>query len=83
LACQKTTAFGYTQELWTIRKLKSHIQLHCTEAGYPSLTGIAFSTVQSILDNADIKPHKTRYYLEKRDSNTRGLAPYHFLLVWI
>lgn len=67
LACQKPIAFGYAQELWTIRKLQSHIQLNCIEAGYPSLTGIAFSTVQNILDSADIKPHKIRYYLEKRD----------------
>lgn len=67
IACQKPSVFGYAQELWTIRKLQSHIQLHCTEASYIGLVNIAFSTVQNILTDSDIKPHKIRYYLEKRD----------------
>ena len=67
LACQKPKSFGYAQELWTIRKLQEHIQKNCIEAGYPDLCGIAFSTVNLILNEENIKPHKIRYYLEKRD----------------
>lgn len=67
LACQKPKELGYAQELWTIRKLQNHIKQHAEEAGFPNLKGIAFSTVNTILNNSNIKPHKIRYYLEKRD----------------
>lgn len=67
LACQMPTELGYAQELWTVRSLRAHIQKVCIEAGYPNLAAIALSTVNTILNDADIKPHKIRYYLEKRD----------------
>ena len=67
LACQKPTTFGYAQELWTVRKLQQYIQENCAGSGYPGLCGIAFSTVNTILNKENIKPHKIRYYLEKRD----------------
>ena len=67
LACQKPSELGYAQELWTVRSLRIHIQKVCIEAGYPNLASIALSTVNTILNDADIKPHKIRYYLEKRD----------------
>lgn len=60
-------SFGYAQELWTIRKLQKHIRGTCIEAGYPDLCGIAYSTISTILNKENIKPHKIRYYLEKRD----------------
>lgn len=67
LACQKPSELGYAQGLWTVRSLQSHIRRTCIEAGYPSLVSVVPSTVNKILDNVDIKPHKIRYYLEKRD----------------
>jgi len=67
LACQKPKELGYAQELWTVRSLQSHIRKCCIDAGYPNLATIALSTVNTILNDADIKPHKIRYYLEKRD----------------
>jgi transposase len=67
LACQKPTDLGYAQELWTVRSLQNHIKKTCIETGYPSLISIAASTVNKILNEVDIKPHKIRYYLEKRD----------------
>lgn len=67
LACQKPSEVGYAQELWTVRSLQNHIRKTCVEAGYPSLVLIAASTVNKILNDAAIKPHKIRYYLEKRD----------------
>ncbi len=67
LACQKPKEIGYAQELWTVRSLQNHIRKSCVDAGYPNLSSIAASTVNMILNDADIKPHKIRYYLEKRD----------------
>jgi transposase len=67
LACQKPSDLGYAQELWTVRSLQSHIKRTCIEAGYPNLESIVPSTVNTILNDAAIKPHKIRYYLEKRD----------------
>lgn len=67
IACQKPCDLGYAQELWTVRSLHKHIQGACIRAGYPSLATIAPSTVNRILNEVSIKPHKIRYYLEKRD----------------
>ena len=67
IACQKPLSFGYAQELWTMSKLQKHIQSNCEEAGYPGLRKIAISKVWNILNDAEIKPHKIKYYLERRD----------------
>jgi len=67
VACQKPISFGYAQELWTMSKLQYQIQTRCEEAGYPELKEIVISTIWNILNDAEIKPHKTRYYLERRD----------------
>ena len=67
IACQKPIAFGYAQELWTMSKLQYQIQAGCEVAGYPGLLKIAKSKIWNILNDAEIKPHKIRYYLERRD----------------
>lgn len=67
IACQKPMEFGYAQELWTNTKLQKHIRKTCCEAGYPELKDVAKSNVWEILNAAEIKPHRIRYYLEKRD----------------
>ena len=67
IACQKPTDYGYAQELWTITSLHNHIRKTSVESGYPRLASIARSTVHLILSEADIKPFKIKYYLEKRD----------------
>ena len=67
IACQKPTDYGYAQELWTITSLHNHIRKISVESGYPRLASIARSTVHLILSEADIKPFKIKYYLEKRD----------------
>ena len=67
IACQKPLNFGYPQELWTITKLRKHIRETCEEAGYADLKDIAKSNVWGILNAAEIKPHRIRYYLERRD----------------
>ena len=67
IVCQRSTNFGYAQELWTLKNLHQHIQTHAVEAGYPRLETITKPMVQKILKNSDIKPHKIKYYCEKRD----------------
>jgi len=51
LACRKAKDFGYPHELWTTRLLAN----------------LAQGTVCKLLDQDDVKPHKVRYYLERRD----------------
>lgn len=67
IACQKPGTYGYSQELWTMSKLQKHIQTNCKAAGFPGLERVAVSKIWTILNEAEIKPHKIRYYLEKRD----------------
>ena len=69
IACQKPIDFGYATETWTYAKLTSHINKTAEAAGYTRLSTIHKSTVNTILDEADIKPHKITYYCENRDPN--------------
>ena len=67
IACQKPVDFGYAAETWTYAKLTSHINKTAETAGYTRLSTIHKSTVNTILAEADIKPHKITYYCENRD----------------
>ncbi len=67
LACQKPTEFGYSYELWTTRLLSKHIRNNCIETGHPSLIHLSRGTVSKILSKSKVRPHKIRYYLERRD----------------
>ena len=67
LACQKPKDLGYAAELWTTRLLAEHVRTHCHEAGYPELAKLSRGTVSKILRKAEIRPHKIRYYVERRD----------------
>ena len=67
LACQKAKALGYPHELWTTRLLARHIRAHAAVAGHPCLQNVVQGTVCKILARHEIKPHKVRYYLERRD----------------
>ena len=67
VACQRPADLGYAQELWTLKNLHKHIQDNAKTAGYPRLQTITKAMVQKILKRSDIKPHKIRYYCEKRD----------------
>jgi transposase len=67
LACQKAKELGYPHELWTTRLLAAHARRHGPPAGHPSLAKLAQGTVCKILAEHDVRPHKVRYYLEKRD----------------
>jgi len=67
LACQKPKALGYSHELWTTRLLAAHARDRGPAAGHPSVAKLAQGTVCKILADHAVKPHKVRYYLEKRD----------------
>lgn len=67
LACQKAKDLGYPHELWTTRLLARHVREHARAAGHSCMANIAQGTVCKILNRNDVKPHKVRYYLERRD----------------
>jgi transposase len=69
LACQKPKDLGYSYELWTTRLLAQHIQKHCHEHGHDCLAKLSRGTVSKILAANKVKPHKIKYYLERRDPN--------------
>src|SRR5487761_2704660 len=67
LACAKPKELGYAAELWTRRTLAEHIRKVAEPSGHPGLVHAGKATVQRILDEQELKPHKIRYYLERRD----------------
>ncbi len=67
LACRKPTELGYPEEIWTTRRLAQHLRQHCVAAGYPALARVGRGTVSKLLREGDVRPHKVRYYLERRD----------------
>jgi transposase len=67
LACQKAKELGYPHELWTTRLLARHAREHAQAAGHPCMANIVQGTVCKILARHEVKPHKVRYYLERRD----------------
>jgi len=67
LACRKAKDLGYPHELWTTRLLAKHIREHGPQAGHQCLATLAQGTLCKILAAREVKPHKVRYYLERRD----------------
>jgi len=67
LACTKPKDHGLAAELWSISALAKFVREAAEAAGFARLANAGKSTVWRILDDNDIKPHKIRYYLEKRD----------------
>lgn len=67
IACTKPKDHGLAAELWSISALAKFVSEGAEAAGFARLANAGKSTVWRILDDNDIKPHKIRYYLEKRD----------------
>lgn len=67
IACQKPKDLGYSSELWTLNSLLTHIKKEAEIKGYIELLKLSKSKLWTILNKNEIKPHKIRYYLEKRD----------------
>ena len=67
LACSKPTEHGYAAEIWSRSALANHVRKHAVEAGYECLQKAAKATIQRILAEHPLHPHKVAYYMEKRD----------------
>jgi transposase len=67
LACAKPKDLGLAAELWTLSALAAYVREHAVAAGHASLSRAGKSTVWRILNAHEIKPHRIRYYLERRD----------------
>lgn len=69
LGCESPKNHGYTYEVWTIALLARHVRQHCVEKNHPSLQKAGKSLIYGILNKEGIKPHKIKYYLERRDEH--------------
>ena len=67
VACTKPIECGQAAELWSFAALAKHLRNTAKAAGHPSLEQIVKSTVYKILEEAPLRPHKIKYYLERRD----------------
>jgi transposase len=67
IACTKPKDHGLAAELWSISALARFVAAGAEAAGFARLANAGKSTVWRILNENEIKPHKIRYYLEKRD----------------
>jgi len=67
IACQRPYDLGCSQETWTYTNLTSYINKNAETAGYIRLSTISRTHIRNILEHAEIKPQKIRYYCEKRD----------------
>ena len=67
IACQKPVDLGYAAEIWTRALLTKHINKYAESAGHLRLSTVSQSKVRTILEEADIKPNKIKYYCENRD----------------
>jgi transposase len=67
LACTKPKDHGYAAEIWSLSGLAKHTRKHAPAAGHGCLKHAAKATIFRILKSQPLKPHKVRYYLEKRD----------------
>lgn len=67
LACTKPKDHGYAAEMWTLSHLAKHARKYGADAGGECLKRAAKATIFRILKSQPIRPHKVRYYLERRD----------------
>jgi len=67
LACKKPTDLGYAAEMWTRSALAEHARKYGPAAGHDCLKKAAKATIQRILNEHPVRPHKMAYYLERSD----------------
>ena len=67
LACSKPKEYGYAAEIWSRQALARYVRQHAVDQGHPSLARASKATVQRILTDQSLRPHKVTYYLERRD----------------
>jgi len=79
IACQRPWDLGCPAETWTYTKLAEYINENAESAGYIRLTTITRMGIRKILEQAEIKPFRVRYYCENRDPDFE--AKMHDVLV--
>lgn len=67
LACTKPKEHGYAAEIWSHSLLAQHARQHAPQAGHECLNNAAKATIQRILKERPLQPHKVRYFTENRD----------------
>src|ERR1700688_82609 len=67
LACQKTKDLGYAQDLWTYQLLTAHVRREASLAGHAELARLSRSKLHKVLAEGELKPHRVRYYVERRE----------------
>jgi transposase len=67
IACEKPWKLGCPAETWTYSKLTEYVNRNAESAGYTRLSTISRMGVRDILEKAEIKPFRIRYYCENRD----------------
>ena len=67
IACRKPKDFGYAAEVWTRKALAEHAKRYGPGSGHDCLKKACKATIQRILSEHPIRPHKVAYYLERRD----------------
>jgi transposase len=68
LACTKPKDHGYAAELWTLAHLAQHTRSYAPAAGHECLSRAGKATIHRILKSHPVRPHKMKYYLERRDA---------------
>ena len=67
VACTRPKDHGLAAELWTRSALAQHIRGAAKAAAHPSVAQVGKATIHVILRDAAVRPHKIKYYLERRD----------------
>lgn len=67
VACRQPKDLGLAAELWTLSALTKYLQGAAEAAGHPRLARIGKTSVWKLLKEEELKPHRVRYYLERRD----------------
>jgi transposase len=66
-AYQKPKELGYSYELWNYKLLTAHVRGHCAAERHPALQKLSRSKLHKILRQGELRPHKIRYCVERRD----------------
>jgi len=67
LACTKPKDLGFAAEMWTQSALAKYTRKMAPSEGHNCLSRANKTTIHRILKSHSLKPHKIRYYLEKKD----------------
>jgi hypothetical protein len=47
---------------------EAHVRQHCVAEGHPVLQKLSRSKLHKILRQGELRPHRIRYYVERRDT---------------